>query len=110
MPDQKYPHLWTSIYFWFIVLGIAVFKAATTTNKSKTALLSSGAAAVFCAAAFTEPVVEYLKLGDTSIQYGVAGLVALTGEHAMRLIVKFVSEPRAALDLWRAWKGGGDAK
>ena len=110
MPDQKFPHLWNSIFFWFVVFGVALFKVATSSTKTRSALALTLIAAVFSAAAFTESVVEYFKLGDTSLQYGVAGLMALTGEHIMRLIVGFAQEPKKALALWREWKGGTAAK
>jgi len=106
MFEPRLPSIWTSLYFWFVVIGVALFKVATSSERSRPAMIITAAAAVFAAAAFTEPVVEHFKLGGTSLQYGVAGLIALTGEHAMKWAVIFAQEPRKLLAIWRDWKGG----
>ena len=106
MFEPRLPSIWTSLYFWFVVCGVALFKVATSSERSRPAMIITGVAAVFAAAAFTEPVVEHFKLGGTSLQYGVAGLIALTGEHAMKWAVIFAQEPRKLLAFWRDWKGG----
>lgn len=110
MPEQRFPHLWTSIYFWFVVLGVAAFKAITAPERTPVSMAMSAVVALFCAAAFTEGVVEWFKLGDTSLQYAVAGLVALTGEHAMQLVVTLARDPSKAIDLWHKLRRDGDAK
>lgn len=110
MPDQKFPNLWTSWFFWFIVIGVSVFKAVTTPEKTKLSMLMSAIVALFCAAAFTESVVELLKLTGTSMQYAVAGLVALTGEHLMQLVVTLIRDPAKGIELWKKIRGSGYAK
>lgn len=110
MPDQRFPSLWTSLYFWFVVVGVALFKAVTAPERTPVSMAMSAIVALFCAAAFTEGVVEWFGLSGSSLQYAVAGLVALTGEHAMQLIVTFAREPNKAIDLWHKFRGRRDAK
>ena len=111
MPEQRLPGLWTSLYFWFIVIGIAAFKAATSPTRTPAIMALASASAIFSAMAFSEPVVAYFKVAGTPLEYGVVALVCLTGEHVMRLIVVIASDPVKGFDLWRKWRqGGGDAK
>ena len=112
MPDHRLPGLWNSLYFWFIVIGIAAFKAATSTSKTPAVMALAALAAIFSAMAFSEPVVAYFRVAGTPLEYGVVALVCLTGEHVMRLIVVIASDPSKGFSLWREWQRGGrgDAK
>lgn len=110
MPEQRFPDLWSSPFFWFISVGIAVFKAATIPERSRASMAMSTLAALFSAMAFSAPAVAYFKVAGTALEYGVVALVALTGEHAMQLVVTLVREPTKAIDLWHKFRGTRDAK
>lgn len=110
MPEQRFPQLWTSVYFWFIVLGVAFFKAVSSQTPTRAARIAAFGFAVFAAAAFSEPVIEYFKIEGDYIKYGVVGLVALTGEHLMALTIACVRDPGLAIRLWRQFRGGSNAK
>lgn len=110
MPEQRFPGLWNSLYFWFVVIGVALFKAVTAPERTPGSMAMSAIVALFCAAAFTEGVVEWFGLSGSNLQYAVAGLVALTGEHAMQLVVTLVRDPSKAIDLWQKFRGARDAK
>lgn len=110
MPEQRYPHLWTSLYFWFVVLGVAFFKAVSSQSPTRAARIAAFGFAVFAAAAFSEPVIEYFRIEGDFVKYGVVGLVALTGEHMMALAIACVRDPALAIRLWKQLRGGTNAK
>lgn len=107
MQEPKFPQIWLSPYFWFVVLGTAVFKASAVPDvppKKRAFTLISG---LFFAAIGAEPAIEYLKLADSSVKYVLIGLITLTGEHIARLAMAIAENPKVGFDLWQKFRGGG---
>lgn len=107
MPDQKFPHLWSSATFWIVVIGAASFKAIKSPDHTWVSRLVSFVSAIFVAVAFTPGLVEYFEINGDGLKTAMAALVAITGEHLMTLAIVVARDPKAGLALWREWKSGG---
>lgn len=105
MPIKNLPAIWNEVMFWFAVIGAATFKALTTEPRTIWGALAAWSSAIFSALIFAEPIAAYLKFEGTSA-FAVAALVALTGEHAMRLAIRVAKNPSEGFKLWRNWRKG----
>lgn len=90
--------------FWIATAGAATFRAVTAEPRTNSIVVFTFSTAIFSAVVFTEPVVDYARLSGGYV-FGAAAVVTLTGEHLMRLVIKWVQDPSALLDLWSKWRG-----
>lgn len=91
--------------FWAAVIGATLIKVFTSTYGGIVRLSTMVAAAVFSAFWFTDPVLHVLRLDPTTYRYGVAALLALTGEGLMRMAIGLSNDSTKLIEFWRAWRG-----
>lgn len=86
------------IRFWIAVAGATLFKLMTSPWHSPTRAIVTVLAAVFSAWVFTDSVLEIM---GWSVRYRepVAALLALTGEGAMRWIIR--TTPDKLIEVWK---------
>ena len=88
--------------FWLAVAGAAFIKLMTSPWHSPTRAVITVSAAVFSAWAFTDPVVDWLKLDPELYRNAVAAVLALTGEGLMRWLINIT--PERFIEVWRGRK------
>lgn len=91
--------------FWIAVIGATLIKVFTSPYGGIVRLFTMVVAAIFSAYWFTDPVLDWLKLNPETYRYGVAALLALTGEGLMRMVIGISNEPSKLVDFWRMWRG-----
>lgn len=75
--------------FWLAVAAGIMVKLTFSELLTKRQVVMTFVAGVFCAVLFSRPTLDVLKLEGEYYAYAVAGLLALTGEHIVRRVVKF---------------------
>lgn len=91
--------------FWLASLGAALVRLATSERRSLLQSVVLVGTAVFAAWAFTDGVLDLLKLPDEIYRTPVTALVALTGENVMRWAMRMSEDPARLLDFIRSWLG-----
>lgn len=88
--------------FWIAVLGATLVKVLTSQWQSFMRALVMIITAIFCAWAFTDPVVDYLNLNPVTYRTPIAALLAMTGESGIRWLITVT--PDKLFDMWRGRK------
>jgi len=89
---KNFEELWNTIdgLFWLAIAGgILVKLTFSETKMTKRQVASTIIAGVFCAVFLSKPLLDLLKLDGEHFEYGIVALLALTGEHVVRRVVKF---------------------
>lgn len=81
--------------FWIVIAGATLFKIMTSKNASPMRAAASIVAAVFCAWAFTDAIVDLFSLDPDTYQNPIAALLALTGEGVMMWLIRATPESLA---------------
>ena len=97
--------------FVLAILGSVVIKLRTSRRLGLVAVCFVVFAAVFSAVAFTDLAAFLLGIGSGNARYGLAALLALTGEGLMRALIGYSNDPKSGVsalaELIRAWRGTG---
>jgi len=96
--------------FLLAILGGALIRLVTSEKHSLWRSAISVLVAVFAALVFTDPVMAFLAFPEEPYRNGIAALLALTGEGAMRFAISLSNDPTKLRSLLRKWlghEGGG---
>jgi len=85
--------------FWVAVAGAALFKLLTSPWHSPTRAVLTVGAAIFVAWVFTDPVLHFMSWPAETYRVPVAALLALTGEGAMRWMIRIT--PDKLIETWK---------
>lgn len=91
----------SSVEFWLAMAFAIVMKLKASPRITIVGAVMTTISAVTCALVFTEPVMAWLELDSAIYTYAVCALIALTGEHLAREILKITIDEAV-----RAWRGG----
>lgn len=94
--------------FWATVLGATLIRLVTVESSGSWYArlfrwLVTGLFAIFAATVFTEPVLDILDLPTDTYKLPVAGLLTLTGEGVIRMLMSMTWGN--VLDIFRIWRG-----
>ena len=81
--------LWHRIEFWVAVIVAAIIKVLLSENLAKTAVAVSIVSGLFAAAFGAHPLLDWLELDPVIYGPLIGGLLALTGESVVRLVVQW---------------------
>lgn len=92
--------------FWIAVGAAVILKLFTSPYHSFFRALMTIFSALFFAVLFTGPVVDWLGLDAHTYERAITGLLALTGEGFMRMVINLTSDSGKLADfINRIWRG-----
>lgn len=96
-------HDWT---FWVALFGAALLRVITSPFHSIWRAAAQVFVSVFVAWLFTDAVVDYLHLSADIYRAPVGGLLALTADGILRVILGWAADPTKFFAFWQRLRGG----
>ncbi|NUQ18553.1 MAG: hypothetical protein HOP95_08900 [Sphingomonas sp.] len=87
---------WT---FWFALVGAALVRVLTSPFHSLLRAAIQISVSVFIAWLFTDAAVDYLHLNPSVYRAPMGGLLALTADGLVRIVLNWAASPRSFLSL-----------
>lgn len=91
--------------FWAALIGASAIKVMTSPYHSFFRAVVMVITSVFIAWLLTDPVVDFLKLDPGVYKAAVGGLLALTADGLVRLLLTWASNPGELVDLVNRLRG-----